>query len=251
MKFDIEFDLNEAYKRNILVSGANNSGKTVLSCGISSLLQAFDFKVICFDNSGAWKKKSDIPNIFKVYPQSEFPKLVVDTSIIYDISLLLPSEQKFFVDQCLRTLWEWKILHDTSDSWHYVVIEEAPLYCKYLRSSIAENIMRMASSGRNQRVRMLFITPDLSLLDPSMIRLCGQRYYARLLEEENALRKFRAYHGKDWCEVTKHLDLGFFVYYNNGKLEVIHANEFKPKRKPQPLVIRQPSLRERIQKRLS
>lgn len=249
-KYRIPFDLQQAQKGNILVSGANSSGKTVLSAGLCSLLNAFEIKTLIFDNSGAWRKKSDVQHILKVYPQSEMPKLVVDASIIYDISLLLPSEQKFFVDQCLRSLWEYKILHD-KDTWHYVIIEESQLYCKYLRSSIAENIMRIASSGRNQRVRMLFIVPDMALLDASMIRLCSQRYHSRMTPEENARRKLRATYGKDWQYVIEQLNIGFFVYFNNGKLKVIHVNEFEPQQTPQVLTIKEPSLRERIKTALS
>lgn len=44
--FEIPFDLKEAEKSNILVSGSNHTGKTRLACGIASIVRHFDWSVV-------------------------------------------------------------------------------------------------------------------------------------------------------------------------------------------------------------
>ena len=97
------------------------------------------------------------------------------------------------------------------------------------------------SAGRNQHILVLAITVDLALIDPSFIRLCQQRYHARLGIEENSKRKFRNYYGLDWCRIaTEGLDLGFFIYLLRNKLKVINVPCFETKRIPKPFYIPKP-----------
>jgi len=53
----------------LLVSGANSSGKSRLSCAIASMLYKMMHacRVIAFDTSGIRKTISDLPNLAKVY----------------------------------------------------------------------------------------------------------------------------------------------------------------------------------------
>jgi len=53
--FETLFDLVEAKKTNILISGANASGKIRLGCAIASMLHKLGYTVIAIDVSGAWK----------------------------------------------------------------------------------------------------------------------------------------------------------------------------------------------------
>ena len=52
MNFENLFNLEEVKKSNILVSGSNVSGKTLLACGISSMFHELGFQVLVFDVSG-------------------------------------------------------------------------------------------------------------------------------------------------------------------------------------------------------
>jgi len=235
-KFNIPFSIDEQIDSNTLICGANKTGKTRLSCGIASLLENLNWKIIAFDAVGNYKTVSDIPtycNITKrnydkeekvwFYPQ---PK----NSIIFDMSLLRPNKQKLFVDSVLESLWNTQVRKPSKQT--LVILEEAQLFMRNIRGAAAQNLLRLATAGRNHKIRLLAITVDLALIDTAFIRLCSQRYYARLNVEENSKRKFKSFHGKDWCRVVQELDLGFFVYMVKEKLQVVKVSLFESKRKP-------------------
>jgi len=246
-KFDIAFNIDEAKESNILVSGSNHTGKSRLSAGICSILQTFNWKVVAVDNTGIWKEISDIPTFYRLEKERNydeeskrwhypFPK----TSMLYDTSLLVPSLQKSFVNQLSEQLWNYQV-YTKSSIWTLLALEESQLFMRTVRGSVSESILRAMSAGRNQRIRVLAVNVDLALLDPSFIRLCSQRFYARLNIEENSKRKFRNYHGLDWTRVATELDLGFFIYMLREKLKIVHVPCFETKRIPQPYHIPMPT----------
>lgn len=98
-----------------------------------------------------------------------------------------------------------------------------------------QNLYRICHVGRNRQTRVLGITTDLALIDSSFIRLCQQRYHARIGIEENAKRKFKNYYGKRWLEVTEKLNVGEFVYLNKNQLQKIKIPLFQSVHKPQNL----------------
>lgn len=146
---------------------------------------------------------------------------------------MIPDHQKLFVDKVLRDLWDSRV-NNPSNQWALVVFEEAQLFMRNIRGSVSQNLLRIASAGRDLKVRILAITVDLALIDPSIIRLCSQRYHGRLGIEDNGKRKFRGYYGGDWCRIAQELDLGFFIYLFKNKLKVVHVPLFEPKRLPEP-----------------
>ena len=247
-KFNVPFDIEEAQKSNILISGTNHTGKSRLGCNITSILQNFNWRIICFDNTGVRREISDLPVWCQVTEQDvnlayetvnyPFPK----SSMIYDTSLLIPDQQKLFVDKVLRDLWDAKV-NNPPNQWTLVALEEAQLFMRNIRGSVSQNLLRIASAGRNLNVRILAITIDLALVDPSFIRLCQQRYHARLGIETNSKRRFRNYHGLDWCRIAQEMDLGVFIYLLRDKLKMVHVPLFEPKRLPAPYtprIIEQP-----------
>jgi len=253
--FTLPFDFNEAKKSNILLTGTNHTGKSRLAAGLCSILQTLNWKIIAFDNAGIWKRISDIPIYVDVEPSEYFYQIpIVNKSIIYDISQLIPERQKIFVDYVLRDAWENR--ESQNYQWLLIMFEEAQLYLRNIRGNVSQNIMRIASAGRNRQIRVLAITVDLSLLDPAFIRLCQQRYHAKLGIEENAKRKYRNYYGKEWLNTTINLELGQFVYLNKNKLEKIRVPLFQSKRQPisyteyldslTPKIEQKPSLLQRI-----
>jgi len=230
-KFDIPFDIEEAQKSNILISGTNHTEKSRVACNITSILQNFNWKIVCFDNTGIWKKISDLPVWYQVSETLNYP--FPNSSTIYDTSLLIPDDQKFFVDEVLKDLWDSRV-NNPSGQWTLVVLEEFELFGRNIRGPIGQNLFRIMHAGRNQRIRVLGVTTDLALIEASFIRLCQQRYHARLAIEDNSKRKFRGYYGGDWCRVAQELDLGFFIYLLTNKLKIVHVPLFEPRRLPAP-----------------
>lgn len=239
-KFDFPFDLQEAMKSNILVSGSNCTGKSRLASGICSVLQTFNWKILAFDNVGVWRQISDIPIYYQLSQNRNYDSAQESwyypfptESMIFDTSLLLPIMQKSFVNDCLERIWNSQVWNP-SNQWILVALEEAQLYLRDIRGISGQNILRIASAGRNHKVRVLAITPDLALIDSAFIRLTNQRYHARISSEENGLRKFRNFYGLDNTRITKELSLGFFLYYLNDKVKVIHVPLFQPSTLPEP-----------------
>jgi hypothetical protein len=165
-KHIMPFDFSEAKKSNILLSGTNQQGKSLCAMAISDLLMRYvksPWQVIVFDNVGHWKEKSSVPIFYKV-SEATMRYVLPEHSIIYDISLLLPSYQKEFAEMVLNDLWKRKV-EEKSKRWTLIVFEEFQLYAKNVRGNVSQNILRIMSVGANHKIRCLGITPDLSLVD--------------------------------------------------------------------------------------
>ena len=220
VKKQICLDLKEVKRSNVLISGSNQQGKTRLACSLAHLLRNNDFNVIVFDNSGVWKELSDIPNYTLIASVND--KFSLTRNHIVDMSLLRPSKQRKIVNDSLEFLW---LSHVNAEkkTWQIVILEEAELYCKNLRGELAESIFRLMAVGANQQLRVIAISPCMSIIDTMFIRLCGQRYHFKLASEENSLRKFRRTYGIDNARIVQELDVGFCLYYFNGKTEILNV----------------------------
>jgi len=243
-KFNIEFSIPEQEKSNTLICGGNATGKSRLACGICSILQNLNWKIIIFDPVGNYQKISDIPAFYRVREARNFDGESKEwfypyptESMLYDMSLLIPDLQKSFVNDVLERLWNTQVRMSTKQS-TLIVLEESQLFMRNIRGSVAQNLLRICSAGRNHRLRTLAISTDLALIDASFIRLSSQRYYSRINIEENSKRKFRNYHGGDWLRCVQELDLGFFVYMLRAKLKIIHVPLFQSKKLPEPYQVK-------------
>lgn len=224
-RFPIDFE--ECKKSNVLVSGTNQQGKSLCSMLISDILMRNypdNWQIIVFDNVGHWKQKSSIP-VYYTVSENTMKYVLPKSSIIFDISLLLPAYQREFVENVLHETWKTRI-QQKSEKWLMLVFEEFQLYAKNVRGNVSQNILRIMSVGANHGIRCLGITPDMSLIDCAFIRLTNQRYHFRLGNEPNAKRRFNSYYGKDYTTVARELDVGFCLYYLNEKLKVWKIPKF-------------------------
>ena len=103
-------------------------------------------------------------------------------SIIYDTSLLIPDQQKIFVDKVLRNLWDSRV-NNPSNQWTLVALEEFELFGRNIRGSVGQNLFRIMHAGRNQRIRVLAITTDLALIDANFITGATIKEKAVTIEE--------------------------------------------------------------------
>jgi len=230
--YPFAFDWVEAEKSNILISGTNSTGKSRLAAKLANILKTLGWQIICFDNSSVWKKISDLPICIEIDESENFYEvpIIEGKSVVYDISQLIPTQQKELVDFVLLDLWNNR--DNDNFSWVMVILEEFELYGRTTRGNIAQNIFRIMHAGRNRQIRTLAVTTDLALIDASFIRLCGLRYHGRLNIESNSKRRFRQYYGKEWLEVANSLPLGQFIYLNKNKLQQIKVPLFEAKHKP-------------------
>lgn len=233
-KYNLPFNLELARESNTLITGANMSGKTNLACNIASVLKSFG-QVITIDVSGVWKTKSDLTHYFPVKYRNQSYPMPFSSSMIYDLSLLRVTEQKEFADDIC--LWVWNRQVEKSSFPVWIILEEAQLYLKSIRGQISEDIYRLVTAGRNHKIRVLAITPDLSMIDTNIIRLSGQRYHGMIEAEENTKRKFRNTYSSDWCRIAcEGLELGDFIYKRRRNLKVVSTREFSPRSKPKQYI---------------
>ena len=229
MRFENLFKLEEAKKTNLLISGANASGKTRLACGIASTLHKLGFKVIVIDVSGVWKQISNLPYYAKAYRFGEdlvYPKL--ESNGIYDLSNLKLSESRQVVEEIASDLWNQ---NPRTKTWLF--LEEAETYLKNIRGLASEEIYRLVHVGRNRNIRTVLITVDLALIDASVIRQSAIRFHGFLNIEENSKRKFKSYYGKDYQRIaTEGLDSGDFIRLHKRKLNIVSVPLFRARRKP-------------------
>lgn len=247
-KFNISFDIPEMQTSNLLVSGANRTGKSRLSAGICSILQNIDWKIVAFDNVGIWKEISDIPKFYQVRESRNYNEESKEwfypypiESVVFDMSLLIPDLQKSFVNDVLERIWNTQIRMEKK-RWTLIALEEFQLYGRNVRGIASQNVLRCMSAGRNWGIRILGISVDLALIDSAFIRLTGQRFYGRLNIEENSKRKFRNYHGLDWTRIATELDLGYFIYMLRDKLKIVHIPLFQTTRTAQPYPVPKPRI---------
>lgn len=229
----------ELKRSNVLLTGTNQQGKSRLAMAISETLHnqgiLDNWRVLVFDVVGHWKRLSSVSNYIEI---RELKRVKVpEQSVIFDISYLLPSEQKQFIESTLLNLWNSSL--DSNPQKHTLLIfEESQLIAR--RARFSEQLMRIASVGANYKIRCMFICPSLTMIDTELIRLCNQRMHFRLGCESNIKKKFRSYYGLDNCRVALNLDVGFFLYYLDGKLEVKHVNLYESETKPQSLHLVKP-----------
>lgn len=248
----LPFNVEEAKNTNILLSGGNNSGKTMLACSIASKFYRMGYTLIVLDVSGVWKHISDLPfyiPVKKVNGKIKIPLFEQNTSRIYDLSTLKLSEIKKVVEKLSEIIWNERV-NQINPVPTFLFLEESEIFCKSIRSNDTESLFKLIHVGRNFNTRCLLISTDLALIDASIIRLCGVRFHGFLNVEENSKRKFRAYYGLDWCRIANEgLGVGDFIRFLQHKrdkpLEVVSVPLFVPKTKPRQYVPKptQPKIR--------
>lgn len=160
--FSIPFDLDEAKKSNVLISGTNHSGKSRLACGICSLLTRFNWQIVAFDNSSVWREISDLEYVFTI--EGKIP-IFEDLDIIYDLSYVTPKKQRKLVDDFFKRYWNLTRRRAKKKRRQtLIVLEEFQMYGRNSRYS--DNLARIMCTGRNLKLRVLAITVDLALVDP-------------------------------------------------------------------------------------
>jgi hypothetical protein len=240
---DFTFDVSEALQNGIYTVGTRGCGKSDLNMYVAQKLMSEGIIVLVFDPSVDWIKRSNVSKYVTVQP---FAPITIPTeSIIYDVSLLTPPQQREFVERFNRALVEYQI-SNTKEKWYFCIFEEAHTYFYQgsLKSTAMQYTVRALTQGRNFRISMALITQFSSMLDKDSMKFMVQRYFG-VSNEPNDVSYLKGFLNKHVQEL-KTLDSGEFLYFNKGKISKVHIESFKSEVRKTQIVIPEPERTEPI-----
>lgn len=153
--------------------------------------------------------------------------------MIYDISYLLPSYQKEFIENVLKDVWDIRI-REKPERYLLIILEECHLYMRNVRSMISQNLMRLMSVGANTiKTRISGIGVDIALIDTAFLRLANQKWIFRLIREENQRRKISRTFGWDFYRCCLGFGIGQCFYcLRNFNPKIYQLRKFQSERLP-------------------
>lgn len=240
----VKFDLEEAMRTGVFISGTSGYGKTNLAFHLAHIMMRNGIRVVVFDPSQAWYKSS-VPNAYRITDYKEFVKKGYPETddIIYDLSILYVEQQKDVIKNIVKKEF-MKAVNAEQRPKKIFVFEECQLLIPQgrLRSTEAQEILRLITVGRNFNLRFILLTQRPATVDKTCVSLCGQKYLARV-DELNDVRYLRNWIGNNVKKLPS-LDVGQFIYDKGSETDIIEVPLFKSSRKP--VVRKRPSLLRRL-----
>jgi len=228
-------DIAECKKSNVMISGLTGSGKTRLAWAHANELMRSGFQVIVVDPVGVWRDSS-IPYIVRIAPHMRLNlgDILDVKSVVLDVSRLLIGQQLEFIDGIAKYLFNSRV-DNKYPRQTMLVIEEVSTFVKNLRSEVAQNLYRLAFTGRNMGIRLTYIDPRLNSIPAEFRFLAGQQYIG-YVNEVNVLNKIKRLYGKQWEQTVKTLKPGQFIRAQaTQNPELIQVPLYTPTTKPRQI----------------
>jgi hypothetical protein len=233
---DFQLDLNEAMQTTTFISGSRGVGKSDIAMRIVEQLTNEGVICITFDSSLDWLKRSSIQKYTTVKPYAELP--IPCENMIFDLSLLTPSEQQVIVERFSKKLFESQIQNMANK--YYLVFEESQLYfpLNSIRAKRYQHTTRVLTVGRNVGISICAISQFPSLIDCEL-RKNAQQIYIGCSSEPNTLAYWKGVLGKN-ADQLKDLQNGEFLYYCRNKLSKIQIEAYENRTAKTHIAISEP-----------
>ena len=211
------FELEEALRSGIFISGTSGTGKTNHAMNIAKLLMDNNVVVFIIDPTQAWQTKFyPIEQIITIKPIAQKQRINWnDVSTVFNTSMLSPLEQQKFIEGFCEQVMYVAIRRAHRPN-IIVIFEEAhtPMYNGSIRSKKSQQTARLLTQGRNFNIRFIAITQFASMVDKLPVKMCNQRYFF-CTSEPNDLRYIETMIGKHMSTLPN-LKVGECIYdYGN------------------------------------
>jgi len=226
---DFEFDLPEAMRSGVLISGTTGTGKSDLAMYLTDQLTKHGITMIVFDSSQDWQSRSSIAQ----YQTLTFPHIdtVPENSVIFDISRLSVEQRQRFIESFSETLYRHQSMNPSRKQF-FLVFEEGSSYFKegFMRAKRFSNTAMLMSEGRNYGVRFMVITQFFASIDKMTMRYMRQRYFGSTNEPrdvEYITRFFSREQKEEIGKTLRSLGAGSFLYMNGSETKRIHVEPYE------------------------
>jgi len=226
---ELQFNVQEAMKSGVVISGITGTGKTDLGMYLVDQLMKEGILAIVFDSSQDWQNRSSIAQ----YETLTIPSIsaIPQSSIIFDISTLSVEQRQRLIERFSETLYRHQAM-TPSKKQYFLVFEEGSSYFRegFMRGKRFSNTSMLMSEGRNYGVRFMVITQFFASIDKMSMRYMRQRYFGSTNEPNDVdyIAKFFSRERKQEIGKTlRGLDVGSFLYMHGSETKRIHIEPYE------------------------
>lgn len=230
------FNFEEALKTGFYTSGTTGCGKSDIGMYCADILRSNGVTLFVFDPSQDWMTRYPISYIVNFKVNSSARPLSADLSsvklrdTIFDVSNLTTLQFQEIADQFCWQLYSHQAQTSPEKRGKiFVIFEEAQLVLPEgsMRAKRLQNVVRLATVGRNFGVRIGVITQFAAMIDKNISRYMVQRYYGWTIEW-NDVKRIEAAIGED-AEKLRYLKSGEFMYHEpiSGTLDKIAIQPYR------------------------
>lgn len=231
-----QFNFEEALKTGFYTSGTTGCGKSDIGMYAADILRKNGVTLFVFDPSQDWMTRYPISYVVKFKVNNSARPLDVDLAgiklkdAIFDVSNLTTLQFQEVADQFCWLLFRFQSeLPPEQRRKYFVIFEEAQIVLPEgsMRAKRLQNVVRLATVGRNFGVRIGVITQFAAMIDKNICRYMVQRYYGWTIEF-NDVRRIEAAIGED-AQRLRYLKSGEFMYHEpiSGTLEKIAIEPYR------------------------
>jgi len=230
------FDSEEARKTGFYASGTTGCGKSDIAMLCADALRAADVTVLIFDPSQDWIERYPIDYHIKFNAptacstfNNELPSIKMQDTI-FDTSNLTTLQLQQVADKFCFLLYKHQAEQSKATrKLYFIIFEEAQIVFPQgaMRAKHLQNVVRLATVGRNFGIRIGTITQFAAMVDKDLTRYFRQKYLG-WTDEYNDVRRLSTLIGEEALNL-KFLKTGEFLYYKpaSGILEKIAILPYK------------------------